>query len=140
MSALDNEVMEAKLKEFSNALLRFEEALSMPKDTGLFYLDSAAHRFMLCYELTWKNLRRILKMRDLQVNSPVSTFREAYQEGFIQDPQIFKQMIEDRNIVTHEYFQAKAEEVYTRLPGYLKAMREVAEAVERGYQKDEGAF
>lgn len=137
MSALDKEVMEAKMEQLSRALERFSEALLLPEDAALSYLDTSAHRFMLCYDLVWKMLSRVLSFKGIEAKSPVSAFREAYQQDWLQDKELFASMIKDRNIVTHEYFQAKAEEVYRRLPGYLKAMREVAEAVEKGYRKDD---
>jgi nucleotidyltransferase substrate binding protein (TIGR01987 family) len=78
-----------------------------------------------------------LRLRGIQVNSPVLTFREAYQEKLIDDKDIFKSMLEDRNAVTHEYFQQQAEEIYKRLPGYLKAMRKIYENIERIYRNNE---
>ena len=134
MPKIDPEVIEAKLTEYTNALDRFEEALSLPKDHTLSYLDTSAHRFMLCFEVTWKNLRRILRLRGIQTNSPVSTFREAYQEQLIDNKEIFKAMIEDRNLVTHEYFQIQAEEIYKKLPNYLQVMRKTYQTIENLYR------
>ncbi|MEI7668783.1 MAG: HI0074 family nucleotidyltransferase substrate-binding subunit [Pseudomonadota bacterium] len=137
MSELDKEVMEAKLLDFAKALERFSDALLLPKDTGFSYLDTSAHRFMLCYELTWKNLARFLSFRGIEAKSPVSVFREAYQEKLIDNKEIFAEMVKDRNIVTHEYFQEKAEEIYIKLPTYLEAMRSVHNKIEYLYKNSE---
>jgi nucleotidyltransferase substrate binding protein (TIGR01987 family) len=122
MQSIDKTVMENKLGEYVNTLDRFKEALDAPKDKHLLYLDAAVHRFIFCYELTWKNLRHFLRLRGIQANSPVMVFRGAFREKWIDDEELFEKMVEDRNIVTHEYFQQKAEAVYSRLAGYYSAM------------------
>ncbi|MBI1326694.1 MAG: DUF86 domain-containing protein [Alphaproteobacteria bacterium] len=136
MPKLDKAVVEARLATYARALNTFNTALETKKDNEKLYLDASAHRFMYCYEMTWKLLRRFLRARDIDVNSPVMTFREAFAENWIEDQKTFEQMITDRNIVTHEYFEDKAEEIYTRLPHYLQTMRKVHSTLEKLCQSE----
>lgn len=136
MPKIDPEVFAERLATYRNALARFAEALALPKDAGKMYLDASAHRFVYCYELTWKSLRRMLRMREIQANSPVKTFREAYAEGWIEEKTLYEAMIADRNIVTHEYFEEKAQEVYARLPNYLQEMQKLATRIEKIYAEE----
>jgi nucleotidyltransferase substrate binding protein (TIGR01987 family) len=136
MPKLDPEVFKERLETYRRALERFAAALAMPQDTEKFYLDTAAHRFIYCYELTWKSLRRMLRMRGIQANSPVMAFRHAYAEGWLENKALYEKMIEDRNIVTHEYFEEKAVEVYARLPNYLHEMQKLATRMEMIYSQE----
>jgi nucleotidyltransferase substrate binding protein (TIGR01987 family) len=136
MPKIDKAVFDERMRSYQNALSRFGEALAMPRDVGKIYLDASAHRFVYCYELTWKSLRRLLRMRDVKVNSPVMTFREAFHEGWILDKSTFERMIEDRNLVTHEYFEEKAIEIYTRLPEYLSVMKKLCASMQTIYDQE----
>lgn len=139
MAQNNPEILSALAENYRNALTRFEASLRMEKDEEFFYLDAAIHRFMICYELTWKGMRRILKARQVQVNSPVMTFRAAYAEGMIHDKALFEQMIIDRNVATHEYYFERAVEVYSRLSGYHAAFMHFADAFPE-LLKDQGTL
>ena len=80
MPKIDKVVINKRLKDYDKALKTFASVLKVKKDKEGVYLDASLHRFMYCYEMTWKILRRFLRMRDVDVNSPVITFREAYSE------------------------------------------------------------
>ena len=133
MPKIDKEVFYERLTTYRNALKKFETALALPKDEDKAYLDVSAHRFMYCYELTWKSLRRILRMRGVQANSPVLSFRSSYAEGWIENKKLYENMIDDRNTVTHEYFEEKAVEIYSRLPQYLAEMQLLSKKIEEIY-------
>ena len=130
---IDKQVFYERLKTYHNALKKFESALTLPHDEDKAYLDAAAHRFMYCFELTWKSLRRMLRMRDIQANSPVSAFRGAYAEGWIENKALYEKMLDDRNTVTHEYFEEKAVEIYSRLPQYLAEMQNLSTKLKEIY-------
>lgn len=132
MPNIDPDVLEARFQDYRNVLMRFGRALVMPHDEEMIYLDASAHRFILAYELTWKALKRLLRVRGVKVNSPAQVFREAYAEGWIvaTEREAFEKMMDDRNLVTHEYFEEKAKEIYVRLPGYHKAMVAVKDRLE----------
>ncbi len=136
MQKIDKEVFYNRLQTYRKALETFEQALLLPEDAGKIYLDVSAHRFMYCYELTWKNLRRLLRAREIEASSPVSTFRSAFAEGWIENKKLYEKMIEDRNIVTHEYFEEKAVEIYSRLPAYLKEMKSLSQKIEVIYNNE----
>ncbi len=136
MQKIDKEIFYERLGAYRDALITFDKILAEPKDDNNMYLDASAHRFIYCYELTWKSLRRLLKMRGVIVNSPVSTFRNAFAEGWISDKKLYEQMIDDRNTVTHEYFYEKALDVYSRLPAYLAEMQKLSKKIEEIYNQE----
>lgn len=131
MPKVDRDVLDSRFKDYDNIINRLGRALKLPHDEEMSYLDTSAHRFILAYELTWKSLKRLLRIRGVKANSPAQVFREAYAERWITDEEraAFEAMMEDRNTVTHEYFEAKAKEIYTRLPSYYHAMLEVKDRI-----------
>lgn len=133
MLKIDKEIFYERLGAYRDAIVTFGKALQVKPEQSDLYLDGSVHRFIYCYEITWKLLRRLLKMRGVQANSPVSTFRSAYAEGWIENKELYQKMVEDRNAVTHEYFEAQALEVYSRLPEYLAEMQFLSKKIEEIY-------
>lgn len=63
----------------------------------------AIQAFEVCFELSWKLLRRILTVRGLFVNSPKETLKEAFREKLITDLEKWFVFLENRNNTTHKY-------------------------------------
>lgn len=59
--------------------------------------------FEFTYELAWKTLRRILKERGKDLNSPKTVIREAALEKLIDSPELWFEFAEDRNKIVHTY-------------------------------------
>lgn len=72
--------------------------------------------FEFTYELAWKTLRRILKERGKDLNSPKTVFREAALEKLIENPETWFNFIEDRNQTVHTYNKSKANSIFQQLP------------------------
>jgi len=79
--------------------------------------DSVIQRFEYTYELCWKMLKRRLEM---DVPSPESidamSFREMIREGaergMIDDPLVWFEYRQKRNLTTHTYDETVAKDVY----------------------------
>ena len=46
---------------------------------------------------------------------------------------LYEKMLDDRNTVTHEYFEEKAVEIYSRLPQYLAEMQNLSTKLKEIY-------
>ena len=99
-----------------SAHLQFEQALGIAKSD----LEKAGtiQYFEFTFELTWKTLRRILKARGKDLNSPKTVLREAALEGLIGAPEIWFQFIDDRNETVHTYRRELADQIFARLPTF----------------------
>lgn len=71
--------------------------------------------FEFTYELAWKTLKRILKERGKDLNSPRPIFREAALEKLIDDPEIWFDFIDDRNETVHTYNKSIANSIFNDL-------------------------
>jgi len=82
--------------------------------------DAAIKRYELCYELAWKSVQEKLKGEGLEIGkSPKNCFKQAFEQGWIEDEKIFAEMIQNRNLTTHTYNEDLAQEIYTNLGNYL---------------------
>lgn len=68
-------------------------------------MAGAVQAFEFCFELAWKIMKRVLQNNGLEVGSPRDTFRKAFAEKLIGDPQIWFEFQEKRNLVAHTYNQ-----------------------------------
>jgi nucleotidyltransferase substrate binding protein (TIGR01987 family) len=77
--------------------------------------DGVIQRFEFTYELVWKTLKKILKFKGLDVNSPRDVFREAAKFYFIDDPLVWFEFIKKRNLTVHTYNSDCADEIFESL-------------------------
>lgn len=63
----------------------------------------AVQAFEFSYELAWKIMKRILKLRGEETGSPKDTFRKAAIEKLIDDPEVWFEFQKKRNLTSHTY-------------------------------------
>lgn len=96
-----------------NALKQLESAVAQPPANDL-ERDGTIQRFEYCFELCWKTVRSLLLKagRPDVSGSPRPLFREALQEGIIDDFKLWDSFLEARNESTHTYHLKTAQEVH----------------------------
>lgn len=105
------------LNDFENAVKRLKEVLSLNKTDII--RDSAIKRFEICFDLAWKLMKLYAKISGLECNSPRSCFKTAFELKLIDYDEKWLEMLDDRNLTAHVYREQYADEVYSRLRGYL---------------------
>lgn len=115
-----NNKLELLTGDFERAGLQLRKALQQPKDE--FVRDSAIQRFEFTFELFWKVLKEFALIEGLNPRSPRASIVTAFELGIIHDETLFLRMLESRNLASHTYLEATAEEIYTGLLTYLDAM------------------
>lgn len=115
-----------KLNYFRQAVDNLNEV--MLEDKTDIVRDSAIKRYGICYELAWKSIQELLKSEGLEVcKSPRRCFKEAFQQGWIEDEKGFADMVENRNLTTHTYDKELAEAVYQKINDYLALFESLLE-------------
>jgi len=66
------------------------------------------------FELSWKTLKDLLAWNGIDAKLPREIIKQAFATGLVENGQLWIDMLEQRNLMTHTYDQAKAEEA-TRL-------------------------
>lgn len=114
----------AIFEDFKKANQRLKEVLEMKKTS--ITRDSAIKRFELCFDLAWKSIKLVAKIKGLECYSPRDCFKTAFQLKLIDHDQRWLEMIDDRNLTAHLYKEELADRVYSRLFEYLKLFQELS--------------
>lgn len=87
--------------------------------------------FEVSFELAWKCLGDYLEDEGFTLVSPKQILRQAHQSGLLANGEIWLQALEDRNLTTHTYDEAKSRAVeQTIREEYAPAMAQLAATLE----------
>jgi nucleotidyltransferase substrate binding protein (TIGR01987 family) len=118
---------ETIIKDFTAALERLQEALSVPADNDLIRAGCIQY-FEFCFELAWKSIKVSGVEQGLEnCNSPKRCLRLAFSLGWIHDEEIWLEMLAARNRMSYTYDAAHALEIYNSLPNFLQALQKLLE-------------
>ena len=106
------EQLKLKQENFSRALTKLHAALEKDIAADELYLDATIQRFEFCFELSWKLIKAFLDYEGVEVNSPRSAIRKAFQTELIADAEAWFDMLEKRNLSSHTYDEETAKEIY----------------------------
>jgi nucleotidyltransferase substrate binding protein (TIGR01987 family) len=90
------------VSNFEKAVLQLEKAVAAPPKNDL-ERDGVIQRFEFCYELAWKSLSDVIAAEGGEAASPRATFRTAGEMKLIANVELWMQLTNDRNIITHTY-------------------------------------
>lgn len=120
--------LEKSLINLRKATHRFAEALQEPESS--IVMDATIQRFEFTYELMWKTLKIFLEdIHGIRAISPRLVFKEAYALSIIEQEDIFLEMIQSRNLLSHTYNEEQAEQIYKKSPLYLSAIKELYQRI-----------
>jgi len=111
------------LDNFSRALERLEEGLSLP-ESDPNSRDVVILRFVLVFETAWKALQQCLALEQIGARYPKEAFRGAFQAGWIDHEELWLKMLEDRNLVAHTYNESTAIRIYQDVKSYIPVLRQ----------------
>lgn len=106
-----------KYAKLENAVERLKEAVeAYAAAPGSVMRDGVIQRFEFCTELAWKTLREYLAGQGYaEINSPKAVMRQAYADGILHDEAAWLGLLNDRNLTSHLYDDAAAQEVFERI-------------------------
>ena len=108
---------EERLEDLEKAINRLEEAIEESKKVDFSTLkDGVIQRFEFTLELSWKTLKHFLNNEGVEAaTTPKSTVKEAFKLDVLKNIDSWLEMLDDRNLTSHIYNQAIAEEIYERI-------------------------
>ncbi|MFH1727806.1 MAG: HI0074 family nucleotidyltransferase substrate-binding subunit [Pseudomonadota bacterium] len=114
--------LEAIKQQLNKAVNRLDDVLKQDKTE--YMRDSAIQRFEFTFDLSWKMLKTYLEdIHGIISNSPKATFREAYKQELLEYDEIWLEITDARNQIAHMYKEKLANELYDKLPLYLKSFK-----------------
>jgi len=114
-------------EDYGKAVKRLEEVLKVKKTD--ISRDSAIKRFELCFDLAWKSIKVYARHKGIECYSPRDCFKSAFQLKLINHDRKWLKMIDDRSLIVHMYKEKYADEVYSRLSGYLGLFEKLYETL-----------
>jgi nucleotidyltransferase substrate binding protein (TIGR01987 family) len=114
------------LHNFSRAFDKFNEAVESRvrlAEDGYenVVLDLLVKRFEFTFEMSWKAIKRYLDFIGIEAPNPRTAFKEAYAQGLIGEENVWLDMIEQRNISSHNYDESEISEILDKVETYRKA-------------------
>ena len=109
------EQIKLKHEDFSRAVSKLHAALEKDIAADELYLDGLIQRFEFCFELAWKLMKAFLDYEGIEVNSPRSAIRKAFQTESIADAEAWLDMLEKRNLSSRTYDEETANEIYNHV-------------------------
>jgi nucleotidyltransferase substrate binding protein (TIGR01987 family) len=116
--------MESKNIRFKQRLENFSKACALLseinkyelRDTSAIVREGFIQRFEVTFELLWKTLRDYLEYSGLRMQAtPRAVIKEAFAAKVIADGQIFIDMLEARNLMSHSYDEETFTAVFLRI-------------------------
>ena len=122
------EKLTIKVNSFNNALKTLQDILK--EDLSTIVRDATIQRFEYTFEAMWKAAKQfLLEEEGLDVNSPKSCFRAMFKSGLLDEDETETaiRMTDDRNLTSHTYIEAVAQQIHSRIPEYVSLMDKVAD-------------
>ena len=107
-------------EDFKNSVSQLDAALARVGDDPLIQAG-CIHYFEFCFELSWKTIKQAIAHQGLaDCYSPKACLQQAFALGWVTNEQVWLDMLDARNRMTHTYSQAEAMKIYSRLPEFLR--------------------
>ena len=103
-----------RAKHFDKAFSLLEEAVELARQRQLSKLEAQGliQGFEYTHELAWNTLKDFLETRGVQaLYGSRDTTRAAFRTGLIEKGETWMQMIQSRNLTSHTYNEATADQV-----------------------------
>ena len=115
------------LADFIKARDQLGAALEMPAENDVLKAGCIQY-FEFTFELAWKTIKRIAEGEGLpDCNSPKSALKAAFANGWINEEEIWLDMLASRNKMAHTYNAADAMGIYDKLSVYSFELKKLEE-------------
>lgn len=122
--------MKNKFENLSKALKSLEGALATPPVEERDYAG-IIKSFEFVYELTWKILKAILEKNGIEAPFPRIVFEKSFAAGLLEGNEVWKAMIEDRNLSTHTYDMQLSRDLCARIQkNYFSVLQKTYRKIE----------
>lgn len=98
-----------RLVNFKSSLLLLEKSINAynsDKNNEVFHL-AVIQSFEIIFELSWKLMKDYLFLQGIELYTPREVIKESFSINFLEDGQLWIDMLADRNASSHEYSNEK---------------------------------
>jgi nucleotidyltransferase substrate binding protein (TIGR01987 family) len=101
------------VQNYNNTVTKLSEGVQNVHDE--LGRDGVIQRFEFTFEQFWKTLKLIMEFEGWPCKSPRSCIKEAYRHGFLDEGEIFFDMLDDRNRTSHTYIEEISIQIFNRI-------------------------
>jgi nucleotidyltransferase substrate binding protein (TIGR01987 family) len=117
------------LDDYFDALARLHEVLAVPAADDLDRAGCIQY-FEFCFELAWKTIKVVGEAQGLTgLGSPRACLSQAFAMGWIGDEELWLEMLDARNRMSHTCKHQDAMQVYNRLSAFLPGLESLRDAL-----------
>jgi nucleotidyltransferase substrate binding protein (TIGR01987 family) len=118
-----------RFESFEKALASLLELTEKKETIDDIIIDATIQRFEVTFELAWKTLQDYLFYSGIDdFKGPKNVINKAFQDNLLTDGQIWLDMLNDRNILSHEYAFEESRNIHKNiLESYVIGFRELFE-------------
>ncbi len=117
------------MEKFKRAFERLREGVGRANDE--LTRDGVIQRFEFTFELLWKTLKIFLEREGIQAKTPRDCFKETFKLGWLDNEEIYLNMLMDRNKLSHLYQQSESEKIFQRIKNeYLSCLAVLLQKLE----------
>jgi nucleotidyltransferase substrate binding protein (TIGR01987 family) len=119
-----------RFQNFDRAFVLLREALADNRTLSMLEKEGVIQRFEYTYELAWKTLKDYLEASGVVILpvTPRQVIKEAFATRIITDGQVWINMLDTRNLLSHSYdFSVFELAVKAIAEHYLPAMEKLHE-------------
>lgn len=124
-----NEELKYAFIKLENALVKLKEGANEARCE--LEEDGVIQRFEFTFELLWKTLKIFLQNKGIVARTPRDVFKEAFRLEWLNNEEVFLDMIEDRNKTSHIYDKETSRQIFARIKdNYVSEMERVLEKLQ----------
>lgn len=110
-----------RLQNLNKAYRRLQDACAKPEYTEL-EIAGLVQTYEFTFELAWKTLKDRLLFEGYEVNSPREVIKKAFEMGIIAGVDQWLEALDSRNLFSHTYDNAIAQEAVEAIKTKLEPM------------------
>lgn len=100
-----------RFQNFEKAITHLKEAVAK-KDLSDLEKAGVIQIYEFTFELGWKTVKDFLEDKDVIVKFPRDTIKEGFRYEIIKNGDVWMDMLEKRNLMSHTYDDQKAQLAY----------------------------
>ena len=119
-----------RFETYKRAFNRLTEATEIVRNEPDHFLLRAGliQTFEYTFELAWNTLKDYMESEGIHTPTPKYTLRKAFQCGYLQDGKLWLKALNDRNMMSHSYYEEIANTVVTNiLDKYYSLFKQLTE-------------
>lgn len=122
-------MLKAKTRQLKDAKSDLDRCFShyipsTPRERSISFI-ALTKAFEVALEYGWKKLKHEIEDRGLEANSPKDAAREAARLGLIDNPDIWINAINARNLSVHDYFSLEEKDFVEVIHNFAESLKKI---------------